>query len=62
MTVKLVWVIMLYNFWHVNQGQLPTQYLTQSACNVARIQQNLANFSPMGYHGECVQIQIPVLP
>jgi hypothetical protein len=60
MTVHIVWVIILYNFLHMQAGQLPTQYPNYGACNLARVQQGLANVNVMGYHGECVQQQIPV--
>ena len=48
-----VWVIVLYNFLHMQQAVLPSQYQTQNDCNVARVQMGYSQFSPLGVHGVC---------
>jgi hypothetical protein len=54
-----IWVIVLYNFFHVQQAQLEKEYLTQNACEIARVKLGYAQISPLGVHGECQMVAVP---
>jgi len=53
-----VYVIVLFNVFHVQQAQLEKQYLTKNACEVARVQLGYAQISPLGVHGECQMMAV----
>ena len=54
-----MWVIVLFNVFHVQQAQLEKQYPTRNACNTARVQLGYARISPLGVHGECQLKAVP---
>jgi hypothetical protein len=59
MIMYYVWVLVLYNFFHVQQAQLEKEYLTQNACEIARVKLGYAQISPLGVHGECQMVAVP---
>jgi hypothetical protein len=54
-----VWVIVLYNVFHMQQAQLEAQYQTKNACEIARVHLGYAQISPLGVHGECQMMAVP---
>ena len=54
-----VYVIVLYNFFHVQQAQLEKEYPTHNACEIARVKLGYAAISPFGVHGECQMVAVP---
>ena len=54
-----VWVIVLFNVFHVQQATLEKEYMTKNACEVARVQLGYAYISPFGTHGECQMVAVP---
>jgi hypothetical protein len=53
-----VYVIVLFNFFHVQQAVLERQYADLPACERARVKLGYAQISPLGVHGECQMIAI----
>lgn len=54
-----VFVIVLFNFFHVQQAVLEQHYLTKASCERARVQLGYAQISPLGVHGECQMVAVP---
>jgi hypothetical protein len=54
-----VFVIVLFNFFHVQQAQLEKQYPDQQTCERARVKLGYAQISPLGVHGECQMVAVP---
>jgi hypothetical protein len=54
-----VWIIVLYNFFHVQQATLERTYLDQNKCEIARVKLGYAQISPLGVHGECKMVAVP---
>lgn len=54
-----VWVIVLFNVFHVQQATLEKEYPTYNACRTARVQMGYARISPLGVHGECQMVAVP---
>lgn len=48
-----VWVIVLFNVFHVKQAVLEAEYETKNKCDTVRVQMGYARVSPFGVHGEC---------
>ena len=58
--VPLCYVLVLFNFFHVQQAVLEAEYPTRGKCEVARVQLGYAAISPLGVHGECQRVARPV--
>ncbi len=48
-----VYVIVLYNVFHVHQATLEHQYPNKAACEIAMARLGYDEISPLGVHGEC---------
>lgn len=57
-----VWIIVLFNFFHVQQATLEKQYPDQQQCESARVKLGYAAISPLGVHGECQMVAVPAPP
>jgi hypothetical protein len=57
-----VFVIVLYNFFHVQQATLEQTYLKRADCERARVTLGYAQISPLGVHGECRLKAVPSVP
>jgi hypothetical protein len=58
-----VFIIVLYNFFHVQQATLEKQYPDQASCERARVKLGYAGISPLGVHGECeMVVALPPAP
>jgi hypothetical protein len=54
-----VWVIVLFNVFHVEQATLDKEYMTKNDCRVAIVKMGYARISPLGVHGECQMVVVP---
>lgn len=57
-----VYVIVLFNFFHVQQAVLEKQYTDLPNCERARVKLGYAAISPLGVHGECQMVAVPAPP
>lgn len=54
-----VWVIVLFNVFHVQQATLEKQYMDRASCQRAMVNLGYARISALGVHGECRMKQVP---
>lgn len=54
-----VWVIVLFNFFHVQQATLEKQYPDRASCQRAMVRLGYTRISPLGTHGECQMLAVP---
>lgn len=54
-----VYVIVLFNFFHVQQAQLEKEYPDLPSCQRAMVKLGYTAISPLGVHGECQMVAVP---